>query len=105
MTKVEEAIKKAPITKEKDNVELSKEEIAKRRIEVSNFYKENIKHLKIQLEYERLLTEIDETRAKRLQAQAFMAQAYAPEDESAESDFNDAMTEAEKPAARSLKRK
>lgn len=59
-----------------DVKELSKEEIAKRKQEVSNFYKENIKHLKIQKEYEGLLTEIEELRAKRLQAQMFQAQAY-----------------------------
>ena len=104
MTKVKEAVKKTPVTEENDNVQLSKEEIAKRRVEVSNFYKENIKHLKVQLEYEKLLTEIDETRAKRLQAQAFMAQAYGPEAESEEeADFNTAMAQAEKPA-RTLKR-
>ena len=59
-----------------DVKELSKEEIAKRKQEVSNFYKENIKHLKIQKEYESLLTEIEELRAKRLQAQMFQAQTY-----------------------------
>tara|TARA_R100000231_G_C5273608_1_gene149415 strand:- start:76 stop:396 length:321 start_codon:yes stop_codon:yes gene_type:complete len=64
-----------------DVKELSKEEIAKRKQEVSNFYKENIKHLKIQKEYEGLLTEIEELRAKRLQAQMFQAQAYQGMDE------------------------
>ena len=39
--------------------EMSKEEIAKRRSEVTKFYESNIKHLKIQLEYENLLTEIE----------------------------------------------
>lgn len=56
--------------------EMSKEEIAKRKAEVSAFYKENIKHLKIQKEYESLLTDIEEIRAKRLQAQMFQAQTY-----------------------------
>ena len=59
-----------------DVKELSKEEIRKRKQEVSNFYKENIKHLKVQKEYESLLTEIEELRAKRLQAQLFQAQSY-----------------------------
>ena len=59
---------------------LSKEELAKRRQEVSNFYKDNLKHLKVQLEYEEYLTKIEETRAKRLQAQMFMAQAYAAQE-------------------------
>ena len=73
MTQVKEMPKPAA---SEDVKELSKEEIAKRKQEVSNFYKENIKHLKIQKEYESLLTEIEELRAKRLQAQMFQAQTY-----------------------------
>jgi hypothetical protein len=55
---------------------LSPEEIKKRRAEITKYYKEQIVHLKVQSEYEKLLTEIEESRAKRLQAQAFVAQAY-----------------------------
>lgn len=57
--------------------ELSPQELAKRKEQISKFYKDNIKHLKVQFEYEELLTKIEKTRAERLQAQIFMAQAYA----------------------------
>jgi hypothetical protein len=58
---------------------LSKEEIQERRKKITEYYEEHIPHLKVQLEYERLLTEIEENRAKRVQAQKFMAQVMAPE--------------------------
>ena len=59
----------------KEPEELSKEELAERRKEITDYYKENIKHLKIQLEYEELLMSIEKTRAERIQAQMFLAQA------------------------------
>lgn len=62
--------------------ELSKEEIKARREEITLFYKENIKHLKIQKEYEELLRDVEKARAERLQSQMFLAQAYAAESES-----------------------
>jgi hypothetical protein len=61
--------------------ELSPEEIDKRRAAITNFYKGQIKYLKVQLEYESLMTEIEENRAKRLQAQMFLAQAAHAENE------------------------
>lgn len=61
-----------------EQVKMSQEELAKRRTEITNYYKENIKHLKIQLEYEKLLKDIEETRAQRVQHQMFLAQAMAP---------------------------
>lgn len=71
-------------------VELSKEELDQRRKEITEFYKTSIVHLKVQKEYEQLLCEIEKLRAKRVQAQMFLAQAYAPdpEKENAEEDFN-----------------
>jgi len=61
-----------------EQVEVSKEELTKRRTEITDYYKENIKHLKVQLEYEQLLKDIEETRAQRVQHQMFLAQAMAP---------------------------
>lgn len=55
---------------------LSPEEVKARRADITKFYKEQLPHLKVQREYERLMTEIEEYRAKRLQAQAFLANAY-----------------------------
>ena len=63
--------------------ELSKEELAKRKAEMSAFYKDNIKHLKVQLDYEEYLTKIEKTRAERLQAQVFIAQTYAQQNPNA----------------------
>jgi hypothetical protein len=55
---------------------LTPEEVKARRSEITKFYKDQLPHLKVQAEYERLMTEIEEYRAKRLQAQAFLANAY-----------------------------
>jgi hypothetical protein len=59
------------------NPEMSKEEMAARREEITAFYKENIPHLEIQADYEGLLAAIEKSRAERMQAQMFMAQQYA----------------------------
>jgi len=63
---------------------LTKEELKERRAEITAYYKDNIKDLKIQLEYEELLRDIEKTRAERLQAQMFMSQSMAvpPEEKS-----------------------
>jgi hypothetical protein len=61
---------------EENNGQLSQEEVKARRSEITKFYKDQIPHLKVQAEYERLMTEIEENRAKRMQAQAFLANAY-----------------------------
>jgi hypothetical protein len=60
---------------------LSKEELNARREEISAFYKDNIPHLEVQAEYEMLLATIEKSRAERLQAQMYMAQAYASQKE------------------------
>lgn len=60
---------------------LTKEELNVRREEISAFYKDNISHLEVQAEYEMLLATIEKSRAERLQAQMFMAQAYASQKE------------------------
>jgi hypothetical protein len=56
--------------------ELTKEELNARREEISAFYTENIPHLKVQAEYEMLLSDIEKARAERMQAQMFMSQQY-----------------------------
>ena len=61
---------------EENSKQLSQEEVRARRSEITKFYKDQIPHLKVQAEYERLMTEIEENRAKRMQAQAFLANAY-----------------------------
>ena len=70
------------------DVQMSKEEIAQRRQEITNFYKDSIKHLKVQKEYEQLLTAIEESRAKRMQAQMFLAQSLASQEQELQSEEN-----------------
>ena len=65
---------------QEDLKELSKEELKERREKVTAYYEDHIPHLKVQLEYEKLLTDIEENRAKRAQAQKFLAQIMAPEE-------------------------
>jgi len=69
----------APLN-EKDP-QMSKEEMNKRREEITEFYKDNIPHLEIQADYEMLLAQIEKSRAERMQAQMFMAQQFATQKE------------------------
>jgi len=73
--------------------ELSKEELKQRREEITSFYKENIKHLKVQKEYEELLRDIEKARAERVQSQMFLAQAYGAGQEEAEEGMDEARQE------------
>ena len=61
--------------------ELSKEQLAERRREIKEYYEDNIPSLKVQLEYEELLKDIEKTRAERLQAQMFIAKTMATDPE------------------------
>ena len=61
----------------KDAVELSQEELAAKRDEITNYYKDHIPHLQAQLDYENLLRDIEKTRAERMQAQAFITKMQA----------------------------
>ena len=54
--------------------QMSKEEMAERREEITSFYKDNIE---VQADYEMLLAAIEKARAERMQSQMFMAQQYA----------------------------
>jgi hypothetical protein len=64
--------------------EMSQEALNSKRKEISEYYQENIPHLKTQLEYEELLRDIEKTRAERLQAQMWIAQTMAPSPEGEE---------------------
>mgnify|MGYP003646068671 CR=1 FL=1 len=65
---------------ESQDVEMSKDELKERRQQITDYYSDHLPHLKVQLEYEQLLTEIEENRAKRAQAQKFLAQILGPKD-------------------------
>tara|TARA_B100000902_G_C26808633_1_gene668075 strand:+ start:263 stop:631 length:369 start_codon:yes stop_codon:yes gene_type:complete len=57
--------------------EASKLEMQAKRDEITAYYKDSIKHLKVQQEYEALLKDIETSRAERIQAQTFIANAMA----------------------------
>ena len=60
---------------------LSPEELAAKKNEMLDFYKESMPYLEAQLAYEKMLSEIDETRLKRTQIQMTYAQMMAPPEE------------------------
>ena len=71
--------------------ELSKEEMEKRRAEITAYYEEHIPALEVQLKYECLLRDIEKCRAERVQAQMFVANTMAgpPEaPDAAKQEFN-----------------
>ena len=96
-------LKTNPELSEKDP-KLSKEDLAKRREEITEFYKDNIPHLEIQADYEMLLAAIEKARAERMQAQMYMAQQYAAQKEGDQpstpeaEEFKAAMAEAMNPS-------
>ena len=65
--------------------ELSPEELEARRDEMKEFYDKSLPYLESQSKYEKLLTEVEESRFKRatmqLQYANMMAAAQGPEDE------------------------
>jgi hypothetical protein len=66
--------------------ELTPEQIQQQKEELIEFYKSSIESLQIQLEYEKLVTEIEETRLQRIIAQARIGQILAPAPEISEDD-------------------
>ena len=60
---------------------LSPEELATKKEEMLQFYKESMPYLEAQLKYEKMLSEIDEMRLKRTQIQMAYAQMMAPPEE------------------------
>jgi hypothetical protein len=86
----------ATLQQEAETQQLSKEELDNRREELTNYYKESIDHLQVQLKYEELLRDIEKTRAERVQAQMFLAQSVAQNNNTEEA--------TEEPAKKTLKR-
>ena len=60
---------------------LSPEELAARKEDMLTFYKQSMPYLEAQLEYEKMLSDIDEMRLKRTQIQMTYAQMMAPPEE------------------------
>ena len=75
---------------------LTPEEVKERKERLTQYYTEQVEFLTVQLQYETLVTDIEEQRAKRLQFQVMVANMLAPDEEPLEE------VEEEKP--RTLKR-
>ena len=73
--------KKTTKSAEEIAAEASKAEMDVKRAEITAYYKDSVKHLKIQLEYETILKDIEVARAERVQSQMFIANAMAKNDE------------------------
>jgi|TARA_R110000744_G_scaffold321307_2_gene427402 hypothetical protein len=82
-----------------EEVKLSKEEVESRRAEVTAYYKDSIKDLKVQKEYEELLRDIEILRSERVQAQMYLAQAMSGPKEGNPEDVNSARSEAVRQAS------
>ena len=93
-------------TKSTKEVEVSKEELDKKRKEVTAYYKEHIPSLKAQLQYEELLRDIEKCRAERLQAQMFVANTMAgpPEEANSQTGVEFSKAQAQQTAAETVKR-
>lgn len=62
---------------ENQQKEMSKEEMAERKAKLTQFYKEQIEFLKIQLEYESLVADVEDQRARAIFAQVKIGQMLA----------------------------
>jgi hypothetical protein len=57
--------------------EMSQEEMAERKAKLTKFYKDQIEFLKIQLEYETLVADVEDQRARAIFAQVKVGQMLA----------------------------
>ena len=81
------------------DVQFTPEEVAARKQEMLDFYKEQIEFMTVQQEFEKLTADIEEQRLRRMVAMVRQAQLQSPPTEEEEED------ESEAPAKkRSLKR-
>ena len=65
------------MAKTENPIEQEEKDLVEKRKEITKYYKDNIPHLKTQLQYEELLRDIEKTRAERMQAQMFIAKSSA----------------------------
>lgn len=62
---------------ENQQKEMSPEEMAERKSKLTQFYKDQVEFLKVQLEYETLVADVEEQRARATYAQVKTAQMLA----------------------------
>jgi hypothetical protein len=80
----------------------SQEEMNRKRAEITAYYKESLTHLKVQLEYEVVLKDIEVARAERIQSQMFVAQAMAEPEEAPQPKRQAAPVAAKAPAPKQV---
>ena len=92
--------------KEPTETPISREEMERRKAEITKFHKEQIEFLETQFKYEELLTTIEELRLRRAVAMVRHAQMLAPEEpeETASKEESKPATEPSKEGARTLKK-
>ena len=84
--------------------ELTQEELAARKEEMLNFYKESLPYLQAQCEYEELLARIDEARFKRTESQIKFAMMMQGPPEEKESEQGNSNSSPEQGQSRKLKK-
>jgi hypothetical protein len=84
-------------------MEMTPEQLAEQKEKMFEFYKESMPYLKSQLDYEKMLLEIDETRFKRSSIQYQFAMMMNPPQNEEDDDQEDA-SEPVKSEGRKLKR-
>ena len=90
-------------TNQQPEMEMTPEQLAEQKEKMLEFYRESMPYLKSQLDYEKMLLEIDETRFKRSSIQYQFAMMMNPPQNEEDDDQEDA-SEPVKSEGRKLKR-
>jgi hypothetical protein len=90
-------------TNQQPEMEMTPEQLAEQKEKMLEFYRESMPYLRAQLDYEKMLLEIDETRFKRSSIQyQFAMMVNGPQQE--EEDDQEESSEPNKSEGRKLKR-
>jgi hypothetical protein len=90
-------------TNQQPEMEMTPDQLAEQKEKMLEFYRESMPYLKSQLDYERMLLEIDETRFKRSSIQYQFAMMVNPQPQE-EDDAQEESSEPAKSDGRKLKR-
>jgi hypothetical protein len=90
-------------TNQQPEMEMTPDQLAEQKEKMLEFYRESMPYLKSQLDYERMLLEIDETRFKRSSIQYQFAMMVNPQPQE-EDDAQEESSEPTKSDGRKLKR-
>ena len=90
-------------TNQQPEMEMTPEQLAEQKEKMLEFYKESMPYLRAQLDYEKMLLEIDETRFKRSSIQYQFAMMMNPQQQEEDNDEEES-SEPNKSEGRKLKR-